>query len=89
MSAFDEAQSRLETAMGRLEAVMAKRSEADEGGRETALMADVKSLREECDKLRGKLDSSNKRYARMQEVVGEVAGRLEKTIGELDTLLEG
>lgn len=89
MSAFNQAQTRLEQALTRLETVLGERDiQAGGSEKEATLMSDIKGLRDECGQLRGKLDSSNKRYARMQEVVGGVASRLDKTIGELDAILE-
>lgn len=87
MSAFNQAQTRLEQALSRLEQALDQRQDRS-GEKELALVADIKGLREECSQLRGKLDSSNKRYARMQEVVGDVARRLDRTIGELDAMME-
>lgn len=90
MSAFFQAQNRLERALERLEKALEERADelTSDSGKEQALMSDVKGLRTECDQLRAKLAGSNKRYARMQSVVDEVATRLDTTIAELDTMLE-
>ena len=86
MSAFYQAQTRLEQALKRLETALQDRGDGSE--RENLMLAEVRGLREECEQLRGRLDGSNKRYARMQSIVSEVSDRLDKTIAELDGILE-
>ncbi|MCB2054983.1 MAG: DUF4164 family protein [Geminicoccaceae bacterium] len=87
MSALTRAQTRLEQAVARLEHAVSARSESLGEERASLLDREVGELRDECRDLRSRLEATTRRHARMQDMVTDVAGRLDGAIGELDQLL--
>ena len=53
------------------------------------LARDLELLRVECDGLRRALDEALARERALLETVGEVTGKLDRTIGELADIVEG
>ena len=56
---------------------------------EAMLARDLELLRAECDGLRRSLDEALNRNRALAETVGEVTGKLDRTIGELAYIVEG
>lgn len=91
MSTLDGAQQRLESALQRLEAVVRDggRPAAAPSGNEAMLARDLELLRAECDGLRRALDEALASNRALADTVGEVTGKLDRTIGELVDIVEG
>ena len=90
MSPLEKAQLRLDQALVRLEQTLTETSGlgGSAGALPPGLDTEVQALRVECDALRRQLQASFERHARLQAVIGEVGGKLDTAIGELDDLLE-
>lgn len=90
MSALTVAEDRASAALSKLELVLARRSPAgqpaDAGDDRAALERDCELLREECDTLRRRLAAAEERGARLAAIVGQVEGRLDGAIAQLDEL---
>ena len=91
MSPFEKAQLRLDQALARLEQALAQDVPLGGSG-ETSLSpqlnGEVRELRADCEALRRQLEANTERHVRLQAVIGEVSGRLDLAINELDDLLE-
>ena len=84
------AEERALSALSRIEAAL--RGDADGAGAQlerAALERDCELLREECDTLRRRLAAVDERDARLSAIVGQVEGRLDGAITQLDELAEG
>lgn len=91
MSPLEKAQLRLDQALVRLEQSLAQGAAlggSGEAGLSPQLNGEVRELRADCDALRRQLRANTERHVRLQAVIGEVSGRLDLAIGELDDLLE-
>jgi len=89
MSAIDQAQARLDTALDRLERALAARRERDSTAvGEPALEGEVEGLRDECRELRERLAAAETRHARLMEAMVAMGGRLDVAIAELDGLMQ-
>lgn len=85
---------RLEQALGRIESAIESHLEAARRV-EAAVSAtaerddEVRTLQAQCERLRGELESMQGEYASLKRLTETVSGRLDKAIGELQTVLEG
>ncbi|HMR30627.1 MAG TPA: DUF4164 family protein [Geminicoccaceae bacterium] len=91
MSTLDGARQRLERALESLEAGLhaSVRPPAPSSESEAVLARDLELLRIECDGLRRALDEALARERALVDTVGEVTGKLDRTIGELADIVEG
>lgn len=91
MSTLDGARQRLESALERLETVIRDgvRPAAAPSDSEAMLARDLELLRAECGELRQALDEALSSRRALADTVGEVTGKLDRTIGELADIVEG
>ena len=91
MSTLDGARQRLDRALESLEAELrtALRPAPPSSESEAVLARDLELLRVECDGLRRALDEALARERALLDAVGEVTGKLDRTIGELADIVEG
>jgi hypothetical protein len=93
MSTLQAARLRLEAALERLEAALGAGGGPVQPARlpgesELVLGRDLELMRAECDRLRRALEAAEARNRRLAEAADEVAGRLDRSIGELAELVE-
>ena len=88
MSALDAAQRRLDVALGRLETAAAARSAGQTEGAPVDLVRQLDALKSECGELRRALEASRRDNDELRRLADDVAGRLDGTIADLNSLLE-
>jgi flagellar export protein FliJ len=103
MSKLETAQRRLDQAVRRLEAALARRMGppgdaaalaeyervlAQLGGERDHLASDLEGLRGECDRLSIALSEAQRERQALRQVTEQVASRLDGSIAEIDRLLE-
>ena len=88
MSAIDQAQSRLDAALDRLERAFEARRMAADQPADLALKGEVEGLRDECQSLRERLAMAEQRHVDLKGAMASMGTRLDSTIGELDDLIE-
>jgi flagellar export protein FliJ len=103
MSKLETAQRRLDQAVRRLEAALARRMGppgdaaalaeyervlAQLGGERDHLAGDLEVLRAECDRLSTALSEAQREGQTLRQVTEQVASRLDGSIAEIDRLLE-
>ena len=90
MSALTVAEERATSALSKLERALATRSPAalpaGPDHERDDLERDRDLLRVECDTLRRQLAAAEERSARLEAIVGQVEGRLDGAITQLDEL---
>ena len=86
MSALTVAEERATSALSKLEQALATRSPAAPDHERDDLERDRDLLRGECDTLRRQLAAAEERGARLAAIVGQVEGRLDGAITQLDEL---
>ena len=86
MSALTVAEERATSALSKLERALATRSPAGPDYERDDLERDRDLLRGECDTLRRQLAAAEERGARLAAIVGQVEGRLDGAITQLDEL---
>jgi len=86
MSALTVAEERATSALSKLERALATRSPAGPDHERDDLERDRDLLRVECDTLRRQLAAAEERGARLAAIVGQVEGRLDGAITQLDEL---
>jgi hypothetical protein len=96
MSTLDGARQRLESALERLETAIRDNVRRDgaqpaaaASDSEAMLARDLELLRAECGELRQALDEALSSRRALADTVGEVTGKLDRTIGELADIVEG
>lgn len=91
MSTLDGARQRLERALESLEVGLraSARPAAPPSDSEAVLARDLELLRIECDGLRRALDEALSRERALVDTIGEVTGKLDRTIDELAEIVGG
>lgn len=90
MSALTVAEERAAAALSKLERALAARSPGEPSTEQAhdrdTLERDCELLRAECDTLRRQLAVAEERSARLAAIVGQVEGRLDGAITQLDEM---
>jgi prefoldin subunit 5 len=96
MSQLEAAQQRLTAALRRLESALTQHMMKSASGapgdlerRLAAIAAERSMLRAECDRLSAALSEVQREHRNLREVTGQVAGRIDGSIAQIDRLLEG
>ena len=90
MATLEAIRQRLDRALGRIEGAIEKHLvAARQAGDAAARDTELQSLKAQCDRLRGELESIRKEYASLKQLTDTVSGRLDKAVGELQSVLEG
>lgn len=87
MSDLNTARRRLEDSVSKLEAAVASSRPPSDG--EAGLMRELAALRAECERLNEALAKAHEERGAVREASERVAERLDGTIAELDSILEG
>ena len=91
MANIDAIRQRLDQALARIEQALENNLEAGRRAAKgvSAQNADMQALKSQCDRLKGELETIRSEYASLKQLTDTVSGRLDKAIGELQSVLEG